>query len=322
MNILFTSSGRRVGLIKSFRACDLVKKIFTADLSADVASRFYSDGHNLVPRVDCHDYAGVLLDICLKKSIDVVIPLIDPELIVLAANKNRFADVGCTVIVSDFELCKIFFDKQETASYFDRYNIRTPIIYSTQEALKQIESGNSVFVKPAKGSSGVGAKVIRERSELEHHLHSISEPLIQEYIHGNEYTVDALFSRESELVCAVPRRRLAVRAGEIEKGVTERNGKIIEAVIGLSAHLKGAFGCLTIQCFLNDSDEVVFIEINPRFGGGFPLSFKAGANYPAWLLKNISGESLAYSECMQLWKENMLMLRYDEAVYVDGVNCI
>ena len=114
----------------------------------------------------------------------------------------------------------------------------------------------------------------------------------------------------------MPRKRIFVRAGEINKGVTEKN-----VLLGfIKKHLsviEGAVGCLTMQFFVaRDSKRVIGIEINPRFGGGFPLSDAAGAHYPKYLIEEyLLDKELSYFED---WEDHLLMLRYDEAVFVSS----
>lgn len=120
----------------------------------------------------------------------------------------------------------------------------------------------------------------------------------------------------SNLKCAVPRQRIFVRAGEISKGVTRKNN-IIKEFKDKFSFLDGAFGCLAIQVFCHKKTEKVLgIEINPRFGGGYPLSYLAGANYPLWLIMECfyNKDIPIYNE----WKDNLLMLRYDSEILVEN----
>ena len=143
--------------------------------------------------------------------------------------------------------------------------------------------------------------------------------MFMEYISSaeyDEYTVDCYFNKHSVLKCAVPRKRIFIRAGEISKGVTKKNRIVTEFMEKLS-FLKGAVGCLTIQIFFHkENEKILGIEINPRFGGGYPLSYLAGANYPLWLIKEylLNQKINVFDD----WKDNLLMLRYDAEVLVDS----
>jgi carbamoyl-phosphate synthase large subunit len=116
------------------------------------------------------------------------------------------------------------------------------------------------------------------------------------------------------LKCVVPRKRIAVRSGEISKGLT-CNNLLVDYVINKLSVIEGAIGCLTIQVFFNEKiQRVVGIEINPRFGGGYPLSYLAGANFPKWIIEEyLFNKEISYSN---KWEPNLLMLRYDDEVLV------
>ena len=133
-------------------------------------------------------------------------------------------------------------------------------------------------------------------------------------IDHDEYTVDTYYNKNGKLCCAVPRQRIYVRSGEINKGVTRKNEIIKEFVDKLST-IEGAVGCLTMQVFFNrNSKQIIGIEINPRFGGGFPLSYLAGANYPNCLIREyFFNQEIKYFDN---WEENLLMLRYDDEILV------
>ncbi len=114
--------------------------------------------------------------------------------------------------------------------------------------------------------------------------------------------------------CVVPRLRIETRAGEISKGITVKNPLLIAAGKTVVEALPGAVGCITVQCFLTPDDQIKFIEINPRFGGGFPLSFEAGADFPRWIIEMMLGREADIS--IDGWKDGVVMLRYDDAIFV------
>jgi carbamoyl-phosphate synthase large subunit len=136
---------------------------------------------------------------------------------------------------------------------------------------------------------------------------------VQQFIEGQEFTLDVLADCGGRAICAVPRLRIETRDGEVSKGVTVRDPLLIEAGIRVAEALPGAFGPITVQCFLTAEGSMYFIEINPRFGGGFPLSAEAGANFPKWILEMILGrKSTGFDD----WQDGIAMLRYDEAFFV------
>ncbi len=132
----------------------------------------------------------------------------------------------------------------------------------------------------------------------------------------DEYTVDMYYNKQGMLRCLVPRKRLLVRAGEISKGIT-CNNRLVPYLSDRLSNIDGARGCLTAQFFLHKtSNRITGIEINARFGGGYPLSYHAGANYPRWLLQEyLLGMEIPV---MHNWENNLLMLRYDDEVIIHG----
>jgi carbamoyl-phosphate synthase large subunit len=133
-----------------------------------------------------------------------------------------------------------------------------------------------------------------------------------------EYTVDMYFNQLGQLKCLVPRERIEVRSGEISKGITRKN-YVYDYLLTHFKNFEGAKGCITVQLFYNSrTKQIYFIEVNPRFGGGFPLSYSANANYPGWLLEEyfLNHEIKFFDN----WKKNLLMLRYDSKVLIHDVS--
>lgn len=119
---------------------------------------------------------------------------------------------------------------------------------------------------------------------------------------------------QGQVRCVVPRLRIETRAGEISKGVTVKNSALIAAGKKVVELLPGALGCITAQCFLTPNNEIKFIEINPRFGGGFPLSLQAGADFPRWIIEMMLGKDPEIA--IDGWHDGIVMLRYDDAIFV------
>ena len=173
-----------------------------------------------------------------------------------------------------------------------------------------------MILKPAFGSSSKNVFKLENKKDLEYFYPKLEKPIIQEFIIGEEYTIDTYFNFEGKLKCVVPRRRLEVRSGEVSKSITVKDERLINAIYKHFDINNLFFGCVTIQCFKEKGNKFKFIEINPRFGGGFPLSFMAGANFAKWILQETFGlKSEATQDC---WKDNVHMLRYDEEIIVEN----
>lgn len=313
-NILITSAGRRVSLVKNFQATvqqfNIASKVYVTDMRPELsAAAHIADGHFKVKRVTDTDYLEELLALCIEQSISIVIPTIDTELEILARAKENFLEHNIFLAVSSPEFCQTFYLKHSTQEFFDANGFQTPKIVQVTK-----EQHYPLFAKLNNSSCSVGAeKVLTFERALE--LREKDDNYVfQEFIDGEEFTVDVFVDRNGEVLAIVPRKRLEVRAGEVSKAQAMKHPLIIETIKRLFASIEGAYGTITVQLFLRGS-EVIFIEINPRFGGGYPLSWLSGADYAALLIKDYLGESQSYGDS---WKDNLIMLRYDAEVLVYG----
>ncbi|PSB50899.1 ATP-grasp domain-containing protein [Chamaesiphon polymorphus] len=323
MNILLTSVGRRVELLKAFYQSmyrlssreatpnNITGKIITADFKRSAPASFLADTAELVPKINDPTYIDSLIDICDRHSIDLLIPLIDTELQLLSLHQQQFRDRGVTLVVSSAETNQICYSKKKTSNFFKEIGVKTPIIY---ELDRVTELDLPLIIKPDTGSSSIGLHYIQSQVELEFFSNYIENAIVQQLITGEEYTIDVLVDFHGNVISIVPRLRIETRAGEISKGMTVKNPALIAAAKHVVESLPGAIGCITVQCFLQTDGEIVFIEINPRFGGGYPLSYRAGANFPGWLMQLYLGErpKVAIDE----WEDGLAMLRYDDALFV------
>ncbi len=315
MNILLTSVGRRVALLKEFRQSmrqsNIAGKIIATDLKTTAPASFLADVSELVPRIDDPLYIDRTLDVCLRHNVDLLIPLIDTELHLLSLHRQKFSDIGVELLVSSSATNEICFDKKKTSQFFQACGVKTPKIY----AIDEVEQHHlPLIVKPTSGSSSVGVHRVVERRELEFFNSYVKNAIIQELIVGEEYTIDVLVDLDGKAISIVPRLRMETRAGEVSKGKTVKNPALIAAAKHVVESLPGVVGCITVQCFLQSNGDIFFIEINPRFGGGYPLAYQAGADFPSWLMQLFNGEhpQVAIDE----WEDNLVMLRYDDAIFV------
>ncbi len=316
-NILITSAGRRVSLIRSFQT-ELKKKfpiskVYTAEANPQWSSACrISDGYFTIPRVDNKNYINSILDLCKQNEIKIVIPTIDTELLVLSRAKNLFSLNNIQIIVSDFDFISKCRDKRLTNLLFNELSINVP---------REINKENPsfpLFIKPYDGSLSKDIFLIKHKEELTDSLLNNPKLMYMEYINPNdfdEFTIDAYYDKHSDLKCLVPRRRIEVRGGEISKGRTEKLD-FYDILKNKLTFIKGAKGCLTIQVFIGKvNGEIIGIEINPRFGGGFPLSYVSGANYPGYIIQEyIMNETINFNDN---WIENRVMLRFDSEVILD-----
>jgi len=315
-NILITSAGKRVALTVYFQETlnrffpDA--KVFVADMNPEMAPVSYvCDGSFKVPIVTAPEYPAVLLNLCEKNEVGMVIPAIDTELLLLADLKSEFAKKGIDIIVGDRKFITMCRDKRNTGQFFEKHNVRVPA---------EVDKYNPtfpLFAKPYDGSLSADLHYIKAESELTEDILNDPKLIFMEYIDRNKYkefTVDMYFGKDNDIKCVIPRERIEIRAGEINKGRTHKDF-LMEFIKERFGHIDGCIGCICMQLFYNENTgDVVGIEINPRFGGGYPLSYKAGGNYIELLIREyFLGESVKYCDT---WKDGLLMLRYDDAIYV------
>ncbi len=321
-HLLLTCAGRKVSLVNQFRQAfddlDIDGRIIGVDSSSHSAVLSVCDKSYIIPRCDHPAYVPTLLDVCERHRVQLLLPLIDVDLLVLAEHRERFREAGTLALVSSLPVVSICRDKESTSRFFDDNGIPTVRNLSVED----VRRGNlpyPVFIKPANGSGSQHAYKVQSRDELDFFLRYVPRPMLQEFATGQEYTVDVLCDLAGRVINAVPRRRLEVRAGEISKGVTCKDWRIIRATVDLANKL-GGFGPLTVQCFVSDDGDasVRFTEINPRVGGGLPLSVAAGANYPKQIIRMALGQSLA--PCIGDFADEFYMFRYEEGVYVPGAS--
>ncbi|MDD5689511.1 MAG: ATP-grasp domain-containing protein [Caldisericia bacterium] len=317
INILITSAGRRGALVNCFketisRIKGIGGKVVSVDASPLAAALYISDNHYIVPSIFSSNYIETLLDICKKEDIKLIIPTIDTELSILSQSKKKFEENGIIVSISDPKIIEICRNKLKTFQFFKENNIPTVETFSYCQVDKIEKLNYPLFIKPCSGSASINTYKINNKKELDFFINYINNPVIQEYAEGKEFTMDILADFNGKVLNVVPRERIEIRAGEINKGKTVKEERLIEYGKIIIEKL-GGVGPLTIQCFVNGKN-VKFTEINPRFGGGYPLSFAAGANYPELLIRMVLGEMVIPR--LGEFEENLIMLRWEDAVFI------
>lgn len=320
-NILITSAGRRVSLVRYFKielnAIFPNAKVFTTDANPDYSSAcIISDGYFKVAKVTDSNYIDELLQLVLANAIKLIIPTIDTELLVLSQNIDLFKRHGIEILISDFNQVKIFRDKRLTHQFFEKNGIN----FAKEFDKKYYQL--PIFIKPVDGSCSVDNYIINAESDLTEYHFTNDNLMFIEYldqVKHSEFTIDLYYDKNSNLKCSIPRERIEIRDGEVNKAITRANPTVLELCNKLKS-VKGVRGCVTLQVFLNNStNEIYGIEINPRFGGGFPLSYLAGGNFPKWIIEEYI-LNIAVIEEFHDWEKNLMMLRYDDEVLVHNFN--
>lgn len=313
IKILFTSVGRRVELVQAFRNAaeklNIELKLYGADMTESAPALFYCDQTVIVPRISDPSYISTLQKVCVEEQIDALIPTIDTDLLLLSSNKNSF---GFTKVwISDVDKVALCRDKRFTADYFHSIGLNSP---SPVDNWENYCSGYPAFIKPKDGSSSVFAYRVNNEEELISYAKQVPEYIIQPFIDGVEYTVDMFCDYNGNPIYITPRIRLAVRAGEVLKTEIRQDEQIISEMKKLAADYKPC-GQITIQLIKDNKTGInYYIEINPRFGGGAPLTIKAGADSAEALLRIMTGEKLNYQENKA--EDGAIFCRFDQSIRV------
>jgi len=316
--VLFTCIGRRVSLLNSFRHAAKQLKINASFLGTDTTELSPAlqlcDKAFIVKPVTHPGYIRQLLSIVKTNKVKLLVPTVDLDLKVLARNKAKFADIGCCVLVSNPDVVDICQDKRKTYRFLIRNGFDTPLTMSIRTALSKKKLNWPCFLKPWDGYASRGNALVKNRKELAFFAKRIPNPICQEFIEGTEHTCDVYVDFNMKVRCIVPRKRIEVRAGEVSKGQAVKNPVIMREAERLVKTLGAGPGIITLQLFLTAVHGIKFIEINPRFGGGVPLSIKAGANFPKWILQGLlaSKTNIRFDG----FRDKLTMLRYDDEVWL------
>ncbi len=256
------------------------------------------------------------LDLCRAQAIDLVVPTIDHELAAWAQHRDAFAEVGTTVLVSSPAVVEIGGDKVASNRWLLAHGFPVAAQASVDAVLADVGAWPfPLVVKPRSGSGGMGFALVRDADELRV-LGAGRDVVVETFAPGTEYTIDVLVGRDGATRCACARRRMEVRGGEVVKAVVERRPELEDLATELCDRLPGAYGVLNVQVMRDPVAGLHVIELNPRFGGGFPLTHAAGGRYATWVLEEVLG--LPSTLDAGALRDGLVMLRYDDAVFLDG----
>ncbi len=312
MNILFTCVGRRTYLLKYFKENMNDGDVLVAtDMQLSAPALQVADIKLQVPAVYAPDYIDITLDICKEYKIDALMSLNDLELPILAENKARFAEIGVKVVVSDPTVIDIAFDKYKTAQWIESIGLKSPKTYVSLADVKvALENGElffPLFMKPRWGSGSIGLESIADMEELDIYYHLLMKKIkktilatasvgdeyiiVQEKLTGDEFGLDVMNDLYGNNVAVSVKQKLAMRAGETDKAITRDLPEVREIGRKIGTELKH-IGNLDVDVMQNAKGEYCVLELNPRFGGGFPFSYEAGVNMPKAIMEWVKGKEV------------------------------
>lgn len=333
MNVLLTCAGRRSYEIGTFReAVAGHGRVLACDADPNAPALQMADEAFVVPRIDEEGYVDALLRICAGSEVGLVVPAFEPELPLLAAARPAFAAIGTTVLVSSPEVIATCYDKVATAAFLARSEVRSPRTYlSIGGALAGVADGQVAFplmVKPRFGVSSIGIERADDADELGFFVGhcrkeiaasflaatSVADPatavLIQETVVGDEYGLDVVNDLEGHYACTFVKRKLRMRAGQTDRATTV-DDPVLQALGETIGRALGHIGTLDLDAIV-DRDGICVLDLNPRFGGGYPYSHLAGADLPAAFIAWAAGErpDPAWLRVVP----NLTIARYDQFV--------
>lgn len=319
VTLVFTCVGRRVELLQAFRAAarrlGLTLRLVGVDSDQTAPALACVDVPVIVPRATDSAYIPAVLEAVRANAGRVLIPTTDTDLPAVSEHRDEFGRVGCLPLIGEPNVIQTCRDKILTYNHLRQHGIDTPATYTAAELHVGPPPAYPLFIKPRCGSASQWVHKLDDQVDLEYYLQRISDPIIQEFVPGQEYTLDVYVGLDGVPRCVVPRARWQVRTGEVTKGVVVtdldimRSGQRVVETLGPSVR-----GLVTLQCIVTPQRRIRFIEINPRFGGGAPLSIAAGADFPGWLLQELQGHkpTIAFDG----FTHGLCMLRYDWSVFL------
>jgi carbamoyl-phosphate synthase large subunit len=295
VNVLFTNIGRRTYFIDY--ALELKNngypiQVFVSDTSRETAGFWVSRDVTsfLTSRVSGNEeqYVTGLREECLKNKIELIIPMMDFELLVLAKRKNDFAKYGIQIIVSEYETVLNCLNKKNNYEYCLENEIPAP---QTFFDTKSSSLGFPLIKKKILGSGSIGLQTIQNPEGLS--LFEEGVDLLQDCVTGTEYGMDILNDLNGNFVHSFVREKISMRSGETDKS----KGVFLDKFKALAKTISSKFrhiGNMDIDFIEDDKGDIYFIDFNPRFGGGYPLTHLSGNNYLQALLDMIMNRPVKF----------------------------
>jgi carbamoyl-phosphate synthase large subunit len=282
--VLFTCAGQRVDIVSAFARAGATTIATDADPLAPAL--YHGDHHALVPRIDSPGYVPALAALVAEHDVRLIVPLTDLDQVLLAESRDALAPA--LALVPEPEVCRTMGDKYEAHLFFERHGIPSPRSWLPDEVPD--DARYPVLVKVREGFGSRHIHHAHDRDELDFFLrYTKVDSFVQEGCLGEEFSIDVFCDLEGRCLNAIPRTMIQSKGGESIKGMTIQDRDLIE----FGAHVAEALGLVgpgTIQCFREEGGRHEVTDVNPRFGGAFPLPLAAGSRYPELALALAAGE--------------------------------
>lgn len=312
LNILILSVGTRNKLVSYFvKEFFGVGNIIATDCDELAPALYQANKHYIVPRISEENYLDVLIEICKKEQIKAMFSLIDPELTLIAKNRQKFIEIGVNPIVSDEVTIETCLNKFKMSCFLSQSKFYTIASYICIEDFEKAYHLNQidfpVIVKPICGSCSANITKVKDMETLYYVMKGNNELMVQELIEGNEYGVDVYIDMLShETVSLFAKRKILMRAGETDKSVSVKIPALFETVLNFTKALP-FYGHIDID-LLEKNGDFYISDVNPRFGGGYPHAYECGVNFPKLILRNL--QNIANEVKLTDYDENVIMMKY------------
>jgi carbamoyl-phosphate synthase large subunit len=298
--VLFTCAGQRVDIVTAFKRAGATT--IAADVNALAPALYHADQHALVPRIDDETYVPALSELIDAHGVSLVVPLTDLDQLLLAARRE---ELGATVLLPDRDVVERVADKYLAHELAVERGIPSPATWLPEDV--PAEARFPLLVKARRGFGSRHIYRAENRAELEFFLdYTPVESIVQACCRGEEFSIDVFCDLDGRCLNAIPRSMIESKGGESIKGMTIKDWDLIEYG-RFVAEAIGLKGPANIQCFREEGGHEL-TDINPRFGGGFPLHLAAGSRYPELALALANGERL--EPTLGDFREGVVMTRF------------
>ena len=281
--VLFTCAGLRVDIVTAFR--DAGATTIAVDLDPLAPALYHADRYALVGPIVEDAYVPSIRDLVRTHDVDAVVPLADMDQLKLARARNQF---DALVLLPDADVVDRMGDKYLAHRLFEERGIDSPPTYLPDELPDDLEF--PVLVKARRGYGSRHIYRAHDRAELELELARTPVPsMVQALCKGEEFSIDVICNLEGRCLNAIPRTMIQSKGGESIKGMTVKDWGLIELGRRVSEAIP-LKGVANVQCFREPDGTHRITDVNPRFGGAFPLPQAAGGRYPELVLALAPGE--------------------------------
>lgn len=314
MNILILSAGTRNKIVQYFKkTVGFGGRVIATDMSEIAPAVYEADMFYKVPRITDNGYIDIILDICKKENIQGVLSLIDPELNLLAKYTNKFESVGTKIIGSSYELCERALNKMKMYEWLTEHGYRCAKSYVDKEKFyADIEAGKisyPVFVKPVCGSASISISKVYDKETIDLLFNNSDNLMIQEFLNGQEIGADVYIDMISKKVVSIfLKKKILMRAGETDKAVSFKDNNLFDLIIKFCEE-SGWTGQIDIDIF-DVNGKYYISEVNPRFGGGYPLAYECGCDHMKLIIDNLNG--IVNEVTIGQYEEGVFMMKYNE----------